>query len=349
MWLFIFYIVVTRFIWGITVNLWDTLSLSVLGFFITLGFACRYFNLEYGIKIYRIVAFISCIFFIMQDITYSLWGYSISGLLPDVPLSFNVSDLDYRQHLQSYFRQASFFREPAYFAQFLLPILCIELFNKRRKILFYLNALFITVVILLSASGCGFVGLIVIWLSWIFFELSRVFQLKQIIIAGFLISAVFFFGVEYIQSIKGNALIRRIESVSIIDKNSVSSFTRVYRGYYVYNEYNIIEKIVGINNPQLQKEKVQQSPVRSYFGNELYFNGIQSLLILTGVIGFGLMLLAYKALWIKNNNTAKVLLIILIVESLIEAIFINAHMLLYITILYSFKREQIIKTYNEVA
>jgi len=331
------YMIFTRFLWGLSVNLADIVSLNILTFFITLGFACKYFDFDFGIRTYRIIGFLASIFFLVQLITLYSFGFGLSGILPKVPLTFipNIETDSYRDFISGGFRQSSFLREPAYFAQFLLPILVIELFDKKRKGIHYISALFITLVILLGASGCGFVGLVVIWTSWLFLEFKNGAKGNKILVLFLILSFVFMYGPAFMLSERGEAITKRIYGVRTMDESSISSYVRTYRGYYVFDEYNWFEKLFGINNPKLQIEKVKGSPVRFLFGNEMYFNGIQSVLILTGFIGFVLLFLSYRSLWVNNSDTIKVLLLLFIVESLIEAIFLNASMLVYLILLYS--------------
>lgn len=346
--LFFIYFLLTRFLWGLTVSIKDAISVTAIGFFITLGFTCKYFDIDYGIKVYRIIGFISCIFFLFQEITFALRGYSISGILPNVPLTFNTEfyDFDYRIFLTRYFRQSSFFREPAYFAQFLLPLLAIELFDEKKTKISYINALFITFIIVLSATGTGTVGLITIWLLWLFLDKNKGIPYDKIAVLLIIGFFSFIYGPGYIKSEKGISIQKRIEAVKSVDEYSISSFTRVFRGYLVYNEYNFFEKIVGINNPKLQNSKVMKSQVKDMFGKELYFNGIQSLLIVTGILGLSLMFLSYYFMWKNNSKTGKVLIITLVILSFSEAIFLNPQMLLFITLIYSMQKQKKINSYQ---
>jgi hypothetical protein len=321
---FFIYLVFTRFIWAIFIDISDIISLNVLIFILILGFGNRYFSFKYFVFLYRIVALIACIYFILQEVTYSYNGYAISGILPGVPLIFDA-EIDLRDFLIKYHRQSSFFREPSYFAQFLLPLLILELFEFRKSRISSLNSLFITIIIILTASGCGFAGLIVIWPTWLFFEFRSKVNFKNIFILTVIVSTISIYGYESITD--------RIEGVTEANIESTSSFQRVYRGYFIFNEYNFMEKIFGINNPKAQKEKVDQSGLRNLFGNELYYNGIQSILINTGLIGLILILISYINLWKTKSTTVKVLVVTLVVQSLIEAIFINASMLMYLTII----------------
>lgn len=332
---FLMYLIFTRFWFGMFVDVKYILSLNIFLFIIILGVANKHFDLEYARKAYRVLAYISAIFFIVQEILLMTTGQSISGILPNIPLMFEAS-IDYRTLLASHIKQSSFFREPAYFAQFLLPLLGIELFDRNPNKTTKFNTLFFTVIILYGVSGVGFVGLIVIWSYWFIINFKYKIKIKHMLYLSIIVIAVLIYGNEFLNSDRGGEIKRRIDGVVMLDEEIGTSFIRVFRGYYVYNEFNFLEKLVGLNNPKLQVEKAEESKVSRFFKDELYYNGIQSILINSGLIGLLLVFLTYANLYKLNSYQGRVLIVVLISQSFIEAIFLNAHLLIYLVLAYSF-------------
>ena len=77
------------------------------------------------IGFYKKIAFICIAFFIVQEISFYTTGYRIIGVLEWLPICFGGEgfDLDhYLSYQEAGDRSASFFSEPAHFAQFLLPL-----------------------------------------------------------------------------------------------------------------------------------------------------------------------------------------------------------------------------------
>ena len=95
----------------------------------------------------------------------------------------------------------------------------------------------------------------------------------------------------------------RKESVSG-DMDNSSGFFRIYRGYYVFDAYSTVEKVIGINNFDKIKKRRDESKVSFLVEgeNDLYFNCFQHFLLRTGFIGaFLYILLCLFCCWIINT------------------------------------------------
>ena len=154
-WMFFVYMVFSRFFSSENYAISSLFSMNLFSFAIIIGFSFKYFNLPLGLKIYEISVLICCFFFFLQELMYFTLGTRIVGLLPWIPLNTGMASSDYISWLRYNSRSASFFLEPAHFAQFIIPLLALELFKtqKTKMTIFYI--LVISVVILLLKSGTG--------------------------------------------------------------------------------------------------------------------------------------------------------------------------------------------------
>ena len=148
-------------------ELYYKIAFTTTSMFIFLGFYYYYLKdieLNFFLKIYRRITFINIIFFIFQEISYALLGYRFIGVLTSLPLTLGRGEIDvnsYVQTLTEHSRSSAFFSEPAHFAQFLLPILVLEIFCSNSRYKNWYSLIYI-VTLLLLRSGNGFFGLIII-------------------------------------------------------------------------------------------------------------------------------------------------------------------------------------------
>ena len=166
------------------------------------------------------------------------------------PLSSNVlyRDFSYNElvlfHLRAE-RPSAFFMEPAYFAQYLLCLLTLELFGSSNNKYYNKSIILgIVVLLLLIRSGCGITGLaflILIKLVSIFPALSLQ---KKIFYTIFLLP-LFYFGIHsYTSSEAGSQLVDRKSEISLENSESSGSI-RMLRGYVVYDNLPVSNKIFG--------------------------------------------------------------------------------------------------------
>lgn len=114
------------------------------------------------------------------------------------------------------------------------------------------------------------------------------------------------------------------------DAEDASGFVRIYLGYYVYNEYSVFEKIIGINNFTEIQSKVSQSPYGYLLNDVLYFNTIQNYLIKAGLIGLSFFLLLLREIYRRNNICGKSIIITFLILSFMSSLYLTPVMILYL-------------------
>jgi hypothetical protein len=233
-------------------------------------------------------------------------------------------------------RVSSFFSEPAIFAQYLVPFLCLTLFDNRlpRKNKAVKSSFLIDIFLLLQ-SGNALFGAIVCLLLFFLFRMKGGFHNK---IQTVIIVFVFLLGGSYVLKTQmGEKLLSRKDEISVnsIDNLGYSSsgFERVFRGYYVYGGYSTFCKVVGNDNPEYKRSAAMGSTISKFFSEEkqdyLYCNTFQMVLLNTGVIGLIIMFFVFKGIWQKTNYCGKDLLLTFFAFSLFSASYFSEIMCLY--------------------
>ena len=292
---------------------------------VCLGFASKYYNVEYLIKYMRIIFFISALLFCVQLVIMYNTGSNIC-FVP--PLSSNVlyRDFSYNDlvlfHLAAE-RPSAFFMEPAYFAQYLLCLLTLELFcSSNTK---YYNKIIVSgiiILLLLIRSGCGVIGLAFLVLIKLISIFSTLSFSKKVLYTIFLLP-LFYFGIHiYTNSETGSQLVDRKSEISL-DNSESSGSIRMLRGYVVYDNLPISNKVFGSNGDDV---KVIARKTVGYEGGML-FNGFQAYLVEYGIIGIALLTLIYAYIYRHGVLVSKASIVVLLVISLMEYTFFTPLML----------------------
>lgn len=282
-------------------------------------------DFNYLLKSYRTIAKICIAFFIIQEFLFITTGARISGILSILPRQYITDDV--LSHNIYFGRSASFFSEPAHFAQFILPLLCIELFHKEGKIK---NAVLIMSFLFFLKSGNGLLTLIVILLYWALTIIFKAGNLrKKIVLSVFAICGIGFLsymsGTEQMEYLTG-----RSEEVKNFSDPESASYIRFWQGYVIFADYSITEMIFGVDN---------DSTIDRHTANMLgfvpeirYFNNIQELLIRTGFIGLFIFLLFNAGLWRNNNQCGRACILAILTLSLMGSLFFTRTLCLYYVI-----------------
>lgn len=287
---------------------------------------------DYGkfVKTYKTLAFFLIIIFFIQEALYFYNGYRIPGVLFMLPISYDFEDLDaYAKFLSLSTRSSSLFSEPAHFAQFLCPLLAIELLNSKSRLYDYVFPAIVIVVLIRLNSGNAYLGLLVILLFWVFKALrGKVFEkyLVYLLLFSILISIPMIMGTESIETIENR-------SGELSNKNTerTSGFERIYRGYYFITEMIPYEFVTGINNKELLSYRIQNSNAKKYFEkNDDYFNGLQNLFIKTGFCGFFLFFYSLYLIYRKGNMCSRCLIIMTCLYMAIASIFFTYSLVMYL-------------------
>ena len=309
---------------GVTLFVWSIL----------LCFLAPYFNLELFKRYIRVVASISIVVFALQEIMFARLGYRFSAFLPISDSfygSLTYSELVFRQMYGG--RSPSLFLEPAYFADFLLLVLSLELFSKEKQSLFSkILVVAIIVTILLLGSGSGFLGLFVLALFW-GVKLYKGKSKLVLLVSLLLLIPIVYYGLEYYsQTDVGSAVMERQSEFSDED---TSGFRRIVRGYSIFAAIPFIFKIIG--SPYSVVIDAASSCGVNLLESSWTFNGFQQVMISYGLIGLGILVSFYAKLYNKNNTTSQALIWLLLYLSLVEYIYLAP--IMFIITMYLVSKE----------
>ena len=304
-----------------------TLNFVPIDLILLLFFAYLYFeniNFTFFYRLYRLVALVCIVFFWIQEVSYYTTGWRPSGIISGLTIIISQESTSSFINILSYLneRSSSFFSEPAHFVQFLLPLLCLELFGPDKNIF---RAGVIAVTLLFLRSGNAVLGLAVISFVYVMQLFKGNMKMHQKILVLIVVIAAGYGGVRFAETEDGQRLLSRQEEVT--DSLMGSGFVRIYRGYWLYGDFNFFEKLVGVNNKETLEAHIRRLPswVFSY-GSHDYFNGVQYLLIHTGLIGAIIFILVYINLWKNNDLCGRSCLLTCIALSFIAGIHLNSFM-----------------------
>lgn len=277
---------------------------------------------DYFVKTYRLIAIVCIVFFWLQEFSFQTIGYRPSGVIPFLPMQApgeSVSDVTFNQMYLSE-RSCSFFSEPAHFVQFLLPLLCVELFSSYKNLA---RAFILVITLLYARSGNAMVGLGAIALVYVFQLFMSNYTLSKKFIILLVIIAAGYGGMKYVQSEVGEKLVERQEEIDFTATSGGSGFLRVVRGYMIYGDFNIIEKIIGVRGKERIEEHTKKFAAAFSYGASDYYNGIQNVLIHTGIIGMFIFLSLLRGIWKRNDLCGKSALLCFFALCFVSAIMMS--------------------------
>lgn len=316
---------------------------SLLQFLMFFGCA----DIKFFYKAYRTIGIITVMFFFLQESSYHATGYRISGIIPFLPLDPTFAAMDsfgsFQEYLSIVGRSTAFFSEPAHLAQFLLPFLAMSIYFEKGIKRWALGG-GTCIALFVLQSGNGIVGLCCIVFAYMLSYFTNMnSKLRPVVLVIMICIAVF--GYRYLaDNESAEYYSERSEEITMgaVDGEVHSGFYRIYRGFFVYAEYNFIEKIFGINNFAEIQNKIKQSSVSFLFKEEdMYFNVIQAFLIKTGMIGLVLYVLMLIGLWKNNTICGRSLLLTFIVFSFMSGLHLTSIMIVYLLVPYFFVKDRI--------
>ena len=289
-------------------------------------------DFNYLLKSYRTIAKICIAFFVIQEFLFITTGARILGILNFLPRQYITDDL--LSHNINFGRSSSFFSEPAHFAQFILPLLCIELFHNKGKIK---NAVLIMLFLFFLKSGNGLITLIVILSYWALTTIFNFSNLRnKIVLFVFAFCCIGFLsymsGTEQMEYITG-----RGDEVSNFSDPESASYIRFWQGYVIFGDYSITEMIFGADSDSTIDRHTAN--VLGFVPEIRYFNNIQELLIRTGFIGLFIFLLFNASLWRNNNQCGRSCILAILTLSLMASLFFTRTLCLYYVIAYLCQKE----------
>lgn len=319
----------------------DNMSIKSFVYFIIFTFIYLFFisNNSFHsnfISFYKKFSVFLSLFLITQFILYKLFSFELTGIIPFIPTYFDISNEGFVFGYNNIVKISSFFSEPSHFALYVLPALCLFLWNidsnsRYRKF----AVLIISSATLLSTSANGIILLSIIIFLYIWNKYFLDFKIKYIAlgITILITLAIFLINSSIIKSSTYSLfVVKEGRSVSKAD-------ARVYRGFLFYKDMDINNQILGIgwrNAENFAKvEKNQLLYIRYYLEAFDYFNSIAALLIYSGMGGLFLFMSFIKSIWKTTFNFGgKVIIIIIIASMTSSSIIMTEIWPVYLIILY---------------
>lgn len=293
------------------------------------------FNFEWCLKWYRFFAFVFIAFFFFQEFMYLTTGYRMSGLIEALPMHIAKGDMSRLISTQETMeRSSSFFSEPAHFAQFLLPLLAVEIYAKHKYHL--ISAGVIALSLFLSQSGNAIFGMMAIGIVYIYYILHKTSKTKiRLIVLSILIAIIAIPVIVY--SEKGQVMLNRSEQLTDteVPQGDVSEFIRIYRGYYLYAVLNVRDKVFGVGNQSTARYYIDHTSLSAIFEDDiLYLNAFQFFLILTGFVGAIAFFYIMYCFWKRTDIVGKSAIAIIFSLSFVASLYFSPTMAICLLIAY---------------
>lgn len=307
---------------------------------ITLMMMIKHLDYNKFLSYYKISFVVCGCVLLLQEFSYFVLGSRPLFLLP-LQLS-GESMNDYLISAQmSLNRSSAFFREPAQFAQYALPLFALEMNRSSNKFLSN-YCYFIILILLFLRSGNGFLGLIILLLYRIIQYSKYTSNVKVIAKFLMLIPLVLLLLSYFLKTEGGVEIIERVSKLGL--DPDAESFDRLFRGYFLYADMPLNNKLFGISYEDLVSY-IAGSPLSFMFLNntsggavvDTYVNGIQHVLIYFGIIGLFLFLWFYYSLYKNNNILSKSLILSFICLMFVGNLYISHFMLISTAISYKQK------------
>ena len=129
-------------------------------------------------------------------------------------------------------------------------------------------------------------------------------------------------------------------SMEIEASGAQSGFIRIWRGYFIYGAMDIVNQIFGVSVAGV--ESVSSSvyiPDCRYDGT--YLNGIQSLLVIGGLVGLFLFINYLFRIYKKMDIAGQSILVSMITVFFLENMLYTSKMFLYILLALCFMRNSV--------
>lgn len=295
-------------------------------FSLIMGVTSKFLDLRLLYCVMKYIFVVASIILIMQSLGLMPSEFSRCFILPiSDHLAYSNTDYEGLMELRQYgTRPSSIFLEPAYFAIYCSVFLILELFYKAGDHRLFTKFSFLIILqLLFLRSGCALLGLGIVILvkSICYLKYSK----KS---AGYFVLAIPFFLFAfyyYFSSEIGSALLERTREFST---EGSSGYLRVVQGFFIYDYLPTVNKIFGISTSKLSTMYIPFLSVKSNGDVSMFTNGICTLLIRTGIVGFFLFLNVYIRLYKSTNNMGKASLWLLFALSLVEQVYLLFPMLL---------------------
>lgn len=319
-------------------------GISTFIFFIMLGVLLSQGDNSALLKYFRLIFVPIAILFVTQEVSFKVTGSRFCFYLPISSDTVNYGDLTFKQ-LEAVYkfndRSASLFMEPAYFAEFLLVHLVLELFSGDNVDKLYTPwAILICLILLILRSGTGLMGLALLVTIKLLSFYKRKRSKNLIALILIVLPLIYFGSVYYLSTEVGESMMKR--SSELTDQSG-SSYDRIFRGLELFNAMPLLNQCIGID-PSIFRASNMYNGVETLKDGMLY-NGFQTVLISYGFIGTFLILLVYISIYRKSSILTKSALLLLLLLSWIESLYLTPLMLILTVIAYTSKRQYRNKIY----
>lgn len=245
---------------------------------------------HYVFKVWKVLALIASVALLLQAVFHYAFGKEIFFLIPF--FKYNQSTLaDYSAYVNDYlllyryqFRPSSIFLEPSHFALFTAPIVSLILNKETIDRKEFAIAGIISIAIIFSTSGTGYVLLFISWLNLVLKILrNRKVEIRKVLffVTALIIGVYIVLNNEYLPT-----LLKRMTSINNGETSSINA--RLVKGFQFFGMMNPIEKIFGIGCGTYEHYIAAHSGLDSRYAFE-YMNSISDYLVTTGVVGFSII------------------------------------------------------------
>lgn len=298
---------------------------------IYLWLAKIYFDMKIFILIYKTIAYAAVVFILLQWLVFAATGYLIPYLIPWMKLRWtieNPAEIYYFRIHESQLRLSSFFVEPADYAQFVTPLYIYVLFKKikitKDEIVFVFMLL---VSVIISTSALFVISIFAITALWYVMRLQyhngdvRCLMTVALIVILITLFFIVFRNNEWVQ--------KMFQRFSEIDpsKGATSGNMRVLRGFAVFSELNLINKIFGVGVGNTAHYMVNHGISTAYdYGktdNQLNFmSSFSNILVWNGFAGAMLYIYLTVRQLFRSNGIAKVMMFYLVILMFSASIYV---------------------------
>ncbi|WP_206736747.1 hypothetical protein, partial [Enterococcus faecium] len=309
----------------------NTLSGIIRGiFYFCIVFLCinSIFNVNIFFNFYSKITMLATIYLIIQVFAHNLLNINLPWTIPFLNVyQENYNTIDFASFFSDFYRPYSFFLEPGYYVQYILPCLVILLFIKKAYNL--KMAIFISIGLVFSTSGQGLIIGLIIWVLYIILELRR-----NILV--FISTSIFF--VLLIGSILKISFIER-SLARLFGSDTSSSNSRIFEPFSYFMNLETQNKIFGIGYNNI-------SPI---FG-KVYLNSVSYVLITSGIVGFLFVLMFLISCFLLFKKTeSKILLFIFCFLLMIGGIFTTPNTIFYLVLIFGTEFSKGIEEYGELS
>lgn len=283
----------------------------LLWYFVIIFGAKKYFDYEFGYRFYTYLAVLATIFLIIQYLSAVFLGQYISGFWEPMSV-MDPQEMydDFNLYAITTYRPNSFFAEPAHYATFIIPLLCIICLERvNPKSIFLL--VFLTFGILLSGSTTGLVMCVFCIMVWLF-RFSRETQNYKYLVVIIILGIVAYNIVSEMDSFKF-MVYRTFES----DSATNSRMGWLTEDTFPFDE--LMDYLFGVGNCSLILE-----------GRQGWLPGWPLLFQNYGIIGILIYIACSLHLFWKGTSKSRIILIVFWILSIGAEVSVDQHMLYFL-------------------